>query len=216
MERQIGEVFTYEGKTYQIIPREKEDCCTGCAFDLGLYACKKPRNEARNNFGYCYFRFRKDKKGIIFKEINNMENNQLNIEIPEGMEIDLENTNLTKGIIKFKQKGITYNYIFDILKNKYNVQSSLVAASSNNKIKLSCLDKLLDIAKYYNQCWEPNWNNTNEYKFSIIYDHGLKRYVISKTTTKIETCVYFKNYDDVSSVINNPNFKELLDSIYKQ
>ena len=80
------------------------------------------------------------------------------------------------------------------------MQSSLVAASSNNKIKLSCLDKLLDIAKYYNQCWEPNWNNTNEYKFSIIYDHGLKRYVISKTTTKIETCVYFKNYKFIKRI----------------
>ena len=78
MERQIGEVFTYEGKTYQIIPREKEDCCISCAFNLGIYACKKPRNEARNKFGHCYFRFREDKKGIIFKEINNMENNQLN------------------------------------------------------------------------------------------------------------------------------------------
>lgn len=75
MERKVGEIFTYKDKTYQIVSREKEDCCTGCAFDLGLYACKKPRNEARNNFGHCYFRFRKDKKGIIFKEINNMENN---------------------------------------------------------------------------------------------------------------------------------------------
>ena len=41
MERKIGEIFTYDGKTYLIVPREKEDCCIGCAFDLGKYACKK-------------------------------------------------------------------------------------------------------------------------------------------------------------------------------
>lgn len=40
MERKVGEIFTYEGKTYQIVPREKEDCCIGCAFDLGKYTCK--------------------------------------------------------------------------------------------------------------------------------------------------------------------------------
>ena len=39
-------------------------------------------------------------------EINN---NQLTIDIPEGMEIDAENSDLTKGVIKFKPKDITYN-----------------------------------------------------------------------------------------------------------
>lgn len=40
MERKVGEIFTYKNKTYQIVPRKKEDCCIGCAFDLGKYACK--------------------------------------------------------------------------------------------------------------------------------------------------------------------------------
>lgn len=38
-----------------------------------------------------------------------MENNQLTIDIPEGMEIDLENSDLAKGIVKFKKKDITYD-----------------------------------------------------------------------------------------------------------
>lgn len=37
-----------------------------------------------------------------------MENNQLTIDIPEGMEIDLENSNLAKGIVRFKKKEIYY------------------------------------------------------------------------------------------------------------
>ncbi len=215
MERQIGEVFTYEDKTYQIIPREKEDCCTGCAFNLGIYACKKPRNEARNKFGHCYFRFREDKKGIIFKEINNMENNQLNIEIPEGMEIDTANSDLAKGIIKFRKSYVKYDYIYRVIKDKYNVTSELIAVSEHSIIKLKSLDELLDIAKYYNKDWKPNWDNVNETKYSIIYDYGLKRYVITKAITKAGAGAYFKNYDDVSSVINNPNFKDILDNIYK-
>ena len=184
MERKVGEIFTYEGKTYQIVSREKEDCCTGCTFDLGLYACKKPRNEARNNFGHCYFRFRKDKKGIIFKEINNMENNQLNIEIPEGMEIDIENTDLSKGIIKFKTKNIKYNDVYNTLKIKYNILGRTLAITDYNKTKLEAIDKLLDIAKYYNQDWEPDWTNIYESKYTIIYNYSLKRYVIRQSTTK--------------------------------
>ena len=215
MERKVGEIFTYEGKTYQIVSREKEDCCTGCAFDLGLYACKKPRNEARNNFGHCYFRFRKDKKGIIFKEINNMENNQLNIEIPEGMEIDIENTDLSKGIIKFKTKNIKYNDVYNTLKTKYNILGCTLAITDYNKDKLEAIDKLLNIAKYYNQDWEPDWTNFYEFKYTIIYKYSLKRYVIRQPTTKMEAFVYFKNYDDASSVIHNSNFRDILDSIYK-
>lgn len=214
MERQIGEVFTYEGKTYQIIPREKEDCCTGCTFDLGIYACKKPRNEARNKFGHCYFRFREDKKGIIFKEIKDMENNQLNIEIPEGMEVDIENTDLTKGIVKFRKSCINYNYIYDTIKVKYDVTSKFIAMSKNNITKLTNLDKLLDIAKYYNQDWEPNWNK-DEAKYCISYNVNSHKYFVDTRFAKSVGIVYFKNLKDAEAVINNPNFKDILDNIYK-
>ena len=49
---------------------------------------------------------RKDNINVAFKEINNMEikNNQLTIDIPEGMEIDLENSNFDTGVIYFKKK----------------------------------------------------------------------------------------------------------------
>ena len=148
MERKLGEIFTYKGKTYLIVPREKEDCCIGCAFDLGKYACKKPRNESRNNFGHCYFRFREDKKGIIFKEIKDIEikNNQLTIDIPEGMEIDLGNSDLAKGIVKFKKKYITYDDIIQECPTNF----------SGLRVRNHCIDKiiaysqLMSIADYFN------------------------------------------------------------------
>ena len=40
-----------------------------------------------------------------------IKNNQLTIDIPKGMEIDIENSDFTKGVIKFRYKYITYNDI---------------------------------------------------------------------------------------------------------
>ena len=40
-----------------------------------------------------------------------IKNNQLTIDIPEGMEIDLKNSDLANGIVRFKQSCITYETI---------------------------------------------------------------------------------------------------------
>lgn len=207
MERKVGEIFICDGKTYLIVPREKEDCCIGCAFDLGKYACKKPRNESRNNFGQCYFRFREDKKGIIFKEINNMENNQLTIDIPEGMEIDLENSDLAKGIVKFKKKDITYDDILQVIDSvKLRVSTCCID-------KILAISQLMNIAKYYNRYWEPNWSKIN--KYSIIYNGRDDTYVVDCNYIYTYSNIYFKNRKDAQAVIDNPNFRDILDKIYK-
>lgn len=215
MERKIGEIFTCDGKTYQIVPREKEDCCIGCAFDLGEYACKKPRNESRNNFGHCYFRFRKDKKGIIFKEINNMENNQLTIDVPEGMEIDLENSDLTKGIVKFRSKWLT---IAEIISCEWSYSSITVSASTRKKI--IAISNLMDIAKYFNGDWKYKVNG-GERGYMIAYDCSIKESpyykvnVINPITDVYYGNPIFKNDVDAQYVIDNPNFRDILDVVYK-
>lgn len=96
-----------------------------------------------------------------------MENNQLTIDIPEGMEIDLENSNLAKGIIKFKQSIITYKDVEDTLKLGINCKSMLV--NKNNVSKLVTLSKLMNIAKYYNKDWNPNLRSLEESKYYIYY-----------------------------------------------
>ena len=95
MERKIGEVFTYKGKTYQVVKYTK---CIDCAFGERICSLLK------SYIGHCTSNKRSDKTSVIFKLINNMEikNNQLTIDIPEGMEIDVEHSNLSKGIIKFR------------------------------------------------------------------------------------------------------------------
>lgn len=77
-----------------------------------------------------------------------IKNNQLTIDIPEGMEIDLENSNLANGIVKFKKNNITYKDIEDALNLKENRTS--VVVDKNNIYKLSAIDKLMNIARFYN------------------------------------------------------------------
>ena len=201
MERKIGEIFTYNGKTYQVI---KANTCKDCAFF-----------NTRCNFfqtlvaGTCTPGGRKDNISVSFKLINNMENNQLTINIPEGMEIDFEKSNLAKGIIKFKKKDLTYE---DILQ-AYTIRYGSIVVSSSNIDKLLAISKLMDIAKYYNGDWKPDWNNLNYCKYYIICNNGI--YAVDYSYIYIYSNIYFKNKEDAQAVIDNPNFRDILNTVYK-
>ena len=206
MERKVGEIFQYKGKTYRT--ELAFNGCQGCAFDKGIRCLSKSLAELTRD---C--KSNKDNISVIFKEVNNMEikNNQLTIEIPKGMEIDLENSNLAKGIVKFKKKNITYCEVTDALKIGENCESIIINGS--NASKLVALSKLMNITKYYNKDWEPDWSNKNEYKYSIIYNRNT--YKVDNNWTTISSNIYFKNKEDAQEVIDNPNFRSILDAIYK-
>ena len=204
MERKIGEIFTYNGKIYQVV---KSDICANCAFR------ENDCSILRSRIGLCVSSIRFDKTNVVFKEINNMEikNNQLTIDIPEGMEIDLENSDLAKGIVKFKKDNITYKNIEDTLNLEIN--SKIMVANINNISKLRALNKLMNIAKYYNGDYKPNWSDQNEYKYFIIYKGDI--YKVDYNWTIISNNIYFKNEKDAQAVIDNPNFRDILDALYK-
>lgn len=203
MERKIGEIFTYNGKMYQVA---KSDICENCAFR------ENDCSILRSRIGLCISSIRTDKTNVIFKEINNMEikNNQLTINIPEGMEIDTENSSLAEGIIKFKSKCITYSKII----NSFNsITNTNVYIHSSDTKALKAIAQLMNIAKYYNGDWKPDWSNPNEYKYFIVYNNST--YIVDYNWTSIYNRIYFKNKKDAQSVIDNPNFRAILNVIYK-
>ena len=210
MERKVGEVFTYNGKTYQVV---KANTCKNCAFFNTR--CNSIQTLVA---GTCTPGGRKDNISVSFKLINNMENNQLTIDIPEGMEIDLENSNLAKGIVKFKKKDITYEDVEDTLKLGKNCKNIIV--NESNASKLVALSKLMNIAKYYNGDWKYKVNG-GERGYMIAYDNSIKEHpyykvnVINPTTDVYYGNPIFENGFDAKAVIDNPNFRDILDAVYK-
>ena len=202
MERKIGEIFTYNGKTYQVI---ETNACKDCAFKVRL--CEAIESIT----GTCIPGERTDNTSVSFKLINNMEikNNQLTIDIPEGMEIDLENSDLAKGIVKFKKKDITYD---DILQ-AYATDFGGIRVPNHCIDKILAISQLMNIAKYYNGDWKPDWNNSDKSKYYIRYNTGT--YAVDCNYTYNYGNIFFKNKKDAQAVIDNPNFRDILDKIYK-
>ena len=65
MERQIGEQFDYEGDTLEVV-EEGEITCKGCYF-IDSKSCLT--GDVQDIAGYCFSSVRKDKKDVIFKEV---------------------------------------------------------------------------------------------------------------------------------------------------
>ena len=135
-----------------------------------------------------------------------IKDNKLIIDIPKGMELDTENTDVTKGVIMLrKKKDITYE---EIVKLGFCVNSEI-------GFKAQAIAQLINIAKYYNGDWEHEWNNRNEYKYYIYYRYITDEYLVDANFAEVSSIVYFKNKEDAQAVIDNPNFRPILDAIYK-
>ena len=228
----IGTIFTYNGNEYEVC--KDDDChytCNKCAFNgINCDTIKGIR-------GNCIFGHRTDHAQIYYKQINNETmnkdsdnsniitptfntNNSLNdlhIECPEGYSIDVEHSDLSKGIIKFKNDNITLEDIYK--DDNIDYAANLVILSENKLFnKLLCIARLIDIANYYNKGWKPDFNNKTTYKYVIQYN-GIENkhtyYNVDYDVCLNRCCVYFKNQEDAQAVIDNPNFRDILDTIYK-
>lgn len=114
-----------------------------------------------------------------------METKEFKVSVPDGYEIDKENS--TFECIKFKPKSITYDDVIHILSLKYtfqyyisatgrirrNTKSFTSCPDANNAyskkqlMKLLAINKLMTVAKYLNDGWKPNWEDGGERKYCI-------------------------------------------------
>lgn len=159
-----------------------------------------------------------------------MERKEVKIQAPEGYEIDKENS--TFECIKFKPiKGyITYEDICNsILETGYytnnygEIIGSIIHAvnlitgknnATNTKQleRILALNQLLNIAEYYNRLHTINISNN-----TILYDYVNQTYVTASVSTTYSRGieVIFNRKEDAQAVIDNPNFREILDMVYK-
>lgn len=79
--------------------------------------------------------------------------------------------------------------------------------------KILGISKLFIIAEYYNNGWKPNFNDATEQKY-FITKNNFGYIVYSRASTDTGT-PYFRNEKDAERVINNPNFRKILDDIFQ-
>ena len=129
---------------------------------------------------------------------------EFKIQIPEGMEIDKENS--TFECIKFKSKDLTYQEI-----SKKFSKNSLVLTNANHFLKLVTFRKLLEVADYLNGDWKPDWNDVKQIKYFILYNEynvNQKIYVEDCYYTN-QGIVYFSSYENAKKAIDIIGEEEL-------
>lgn len=159
-----------------------------------------------------------------------METKELKIQAPKGYEIDKENS--TFECIKFKpiKKDITYEDVCNsILKTGYytddrgkilhvikyanDVKIDKNNATNEKQLKrLLALNQLLNIAEYYNSKRTSCVNTVIIYYSEILGKYNTAEV---KHTYNNGVQAMFKKEEDAQAVIDNLNFREILDTIYK-
>lgn len=218
----IGTKFTYNGVQYEVVKyTNTASYCIGCdLISLCIY------RKIRCLCGYCDKRDRADNTNVIFKKVKDMkvttinplfnDDNTLrniNIKCPKGFIIDKENSDFNKGIIKFKRDDITISDIYTSI-SLDNFSVNVVLNSSKTFPKIFAIAKLMDIASYYNGNWDFNHAN-NDWGYYIKYVYPNNTYEVDNTIICNLGVPYFKNEEDAQAVIDNPNFRDILDTIFK-
>lgn len=206
------------------------------------------RDKRINIFGECSSLKRLDKKSVVFVEIpkddskdnskyeyykisplwvynNPVQLRPIELVLPNGHEIDVESSDLSKGIIRFKRKWLSLEQMYNMAKaTNYHTCLSEIKDSTDDKSctvrnKLIALANLMDIARYFNGNWEYNVTKENV-GYAIAYYKFVEKphYSVCKLDTSVYTYYgspVFKNEADAQYVINNPNFRSILDVIFK-
>lgn len=202
------------------------------------------RDKRINIFGECSSLRRLDKKSVVFVEIpkddskDNSKDKYYKIEplfrddnpsklksvefdLPKGYVIDKYNSDLDKGIIRFKRKWLTIEEIYNlkpIVACEY--LSPSIAVNVSTRKKIVAIINLMDIANYFNGDWEYT-TNADKCGYMIAYDktttepYGYQIVHINSNTDMYFGNIMFKNEVDARYVIDNPNFRSILDVIFK-
>ena len=240
----VGTKIEYNNKLYEVV---KSNTCENCSISSFCSASDNyvpslliPRDKLLSTLGKCSAIDRTDGTSVVFKEIpkdeyykvsplwaynNPVQLRPIELVLPNGHEIDVESSDLSKGIIRFKRKWLSLEQMYNMAKaTNYHTCLSEIKDSTDDKSctvrnKLIALANLMDIASYFNGGWE--YNVTEEVVgYSIAYYKFVEKphYSVCKLDTSVYTYYgspVFKNEADAQYVIDNPNFRDILDNIFK-
>lgn len=237
----IGTKIEYDGKLYIVVA---QTYCDNCSI---ANICSNNDKTSGNNitgvlsrdkrisiFGECSSIVRSDGKSVAFKEMpktkeqdiyniaplykSNNELMSIQIDVPKDFVIDIGNSDLFKGIIRFKNKWLTLEQLYKLAKEN-NIVTHRDSIKDFSNSKLVALANLMDIAKYFNSDWKYDF-----IKECVGYSIAYYKFVEEPHYSVIEivNSVYtyygnpiFKNEADAQYVIDNPNFRNILDKIFK-
>ena len=189
---------------------------------------------AERRLEYCDLDWYKEKGYNVisaeeFLKQYNMEKKEIKVEVPEGMEVDLEKSIMNEHEVSIVYKAIKKNILYDDISNSIGIGKNQVAIkvyhqghtyelnfrNHEHESVIEAIIKLQNIANYYNKGIKLDFNLSYQEKFGIFYGNCLDEYKIKRETTCNSGEVFFLNRADAQSVIDNPNFREILDKIYK-
>lgn len=244
----IGTKIEYDCKSYKVIESDScADCsianiCSSSDIFSGIdIGTTLFRDKRINIFGECSSLRRPDSKSVVFVEVPKddskdnskdeyykiiplwIDNNPtqlrpIELVLPNGHEIDIESSDLSKGIIRFKRKWLTLEQLYKSVKdNNYLTNRSAIKEFRDGK--LVALANLMDIVRYFNGDWNYDFTK-GDIGYMIVYDTTMTEpcYIVRKFDSVTKTYYgnpIFKNEADAKYVIDNPNFRDILDKIFK-
>lgn len=238
----IGTKIKYNGKLYEVI---ESNSCADCSIKSFCNASDEyipksvvPRDKLISIFGKCSPIDRDDNTSVVFIEVPNndskdeyykltplwIDNNSIQLrpvefDLPKGYVIDKEHSDLDKGIIRFKRKWVSIEEVYDTLFDRKEVTYRQNLKDFSNTKMLS-IANFIDIARYFNGDWNYHTRADNS-GYMIAYDKTrteedcYKVVHINSDTDMYFGNIMFKNEADAQYVIDNPNFRDILDKIFK-
>lgn len=244
----VGTKIEYNGKSYEVIESNScVDCsiasiCSSSNISGGIdIGSTLFRDKRINIFGECSSLKRPDTKSVVFIEIpkddskdnskyeyykisplwvynNPTQLRPIELVLPKGHEIDVESSDLAKGIIRFKNKWLSLEQLYRLAREShYLTNRSAIKEFSDGK--LVALANLMDIVRYFNGDWNYDFTK-GDTGYMIVYDTTMTepRYIVCKFNSVTKSYYgnpIFKNEADAQYVIDNPNFRDILDNIFK-
>lgn len=162
--------------------------------------------------------------------------NKIEINIPEGFEIDQSKSDLSKGVIEFKpveKKKLSYGDVaieLFVKNGGFYTSSSgtisefskcieLTAPEPNNatsKEQLECLmayNKLRNVAVYLNKGWKANWTDLNQSKYYIYFNNDEEKFIITPHWNVRTSNIYFSSEElakEAISILGEEEIKKAL------